>query len=1806
MKKLLKRGLTFLLAVCVAASMIPVLPIQAEAAKATGPVPTEGWMWPVPKNFTIFSPYVDGSDATLLKKRGGFHGGIDISKSANLAVVASRAGTVERVSYTGVQWGQAAYVVLKHSINGQTWYSAYWHLKSGSVKYYNDGYTPPEKVGKPIQKGDLIKQGQQLGITGKTGQASGIHLHFVISRSSSIGDSSGKGKNKVFNKDLLCTNPKDNTLVTSNNGGYSNKQICSGGTINYQKVACDHTFDNGICTKCKFWDPKLLQSGPTTYSATQNYRIKSGGAVVRDGPYDSCASTKLSGGEGLVVTGELINARGSKWYILGGSYPGKYVYSGNVERYYPASTLKITPEKTTYTIEKGSPVAIRGSITSNYPIIYSAKLDGEIYLSPPFVTSGRTAVNLYESKINTVLDGRKLSAGTHTLTILATDTNLNNLLSPKSVNITIKVNGTKNYCAEPTISYTDVAGGKKVTITQNTSGGTLYYMHPGTNKKFVSTADKSVSFDLTESSAVQAYAAKSGMLNSDTVSREITVTQLKTPQIAAAMTGTGATVTLTSADEASIYYALNGQSQGVYKEPFSITADTVVTAYAARNGFQNSETASSEILMRAPDAPSVTLSAPADKVAQGSTVLVSWKGLDNAVDYTVKAYKDGAVYETQANITDTSASFCLEDAAAYTFGVSARNAFGESPEGMSAAVTAMAPVTVVFKDYDETVLLTQQVDYGGGAVAPADPERRGYYFRYWDRPFDAVTEDLEIHPVYQIITYTVTFKDHNGNTIGSPQRVDFGCPASAPDISSFTGPSANYAFVAWSVSAEAADSACDLNAVDSNMTAQAVFKWADSEKPVVITSLTAQYDPDETTGKYTITATLENTDDQFTRALLRVSLKTSAGTAEKLVDTESQTVALRAGSKDNTYTFTLNYPGTAATAEAVVVGYEYSTQTGPAYSRAVSVPVQTISAYDYGPYSDWSTENPATISGWHTDSSGVLRNSAGYPVQVEAKTQYGYKTKTTTTSTSASLSGWTRDDGKTVTNYTAWTNVGWTKTKPTTSSTLQITDTKTVTDQAAYTSYQYYHYYGYNDAGSLYNSYGNGVWKNYESTTSTSAFTKYNVYDGHQSYKKSVSGKHGSVWWLSSGYPKTVAAVTHTEWYYQTRTAYNVYTFYQLSSDVTWQDTKTADTATNVYADQTRTVYRYRVQDQPVAGYESPANQDVSGSTYTFSNTTPAPANAPDYYYVPAALPDTMDLSGKVATVMVYKGKNSDPNESQIQYAGQVTLGENNGFTFSFIPKNEPTTATGDFIVAMSVQGSVGLVNIGLIKAPVEQYTVTFLGDDGSVLGTQTVPEGESAVPPRAPAVEGKTFLMWSESGSNVHGDLTISAKYVPNTYAVAFVDYINETVTPFASEYGTPLSDLSARLETPAAVGYTFDGWDYAEGDTVTGNLVVKAIYTPDTYRVQFFDNGTPQSDGTTTYTAIETQNVAYGSSANPPEAPEIDGMTFLGWGTDVTWWNVTEDMNVYPIYIYDATAEMPVADTDSEYLEGESATISLETEEGGTIYYTLDGTDPDNTSAKYDPENPITLQDTADLRAITVTPGKNESEILEIHFEYATEGYSDDTIADPVDVGTYNVSVEPNKEITLQVQLDENPGLIGYLFLVECDRNVFSVDYSTEDESFVCTPGDLSAGGTMLCSAYEDVGWQVLWFNSAASSGAGNLFSLTLRTDAEAEAGTYPITVRYSPANTVTAEDVEASASSIRVVLGGTNGLLGDVNGDGMITTVDVIRIAKYLIDDLQMTSSEYKVFLANADVNGDGDITSADVVRLVRHLLGLEDLG
>lgn len=109
------------------------------------------------------------------------------------------------------------------------------------------------------------------------------------------------------------------------------------------------------------------------------------------------------------------------------------------------------------------------------------------------------------------------------------------------------------------------------------------------------------------------------------------------------------------------------------------------------------------------------------------------------------------------------------------------------------AVYDVDTFTVTFKD-GEKVLETQTVEYEAAATAP-DTARlsppEGMHFSKWDKDFSKVTEDIEVSAVYELNEYTVIFK--NGETMIKNERVKHGFAATAPNM--FDTPTEK--FVGW-------------------------------------------------------------------------------------------------------------------------------------------------------------------------------------------------------------------------------------------------------------------------------------------------------------------------------------------------------------------------------------------------------------------------------------------------------------------------------------------------------------------------------------------------------------------------------------------------------------------------------------------------------------------------------------------------------------------------------------------------------------------------------------------------------------------------------------------------------------------------------------------------------------------------------------------------------------------------------------------------------------------------------------------------
>lgn len=102
--------------------------------------------------------------------------------------------------------------------------------------------------------------------------------------------------------------------------------------------------------------------------------------------------------------------------------------------------------------------------------------------------------------------------------------------------------------------------------------------------------------------------------------------------------------------------------------------------------------------------------------------------------------------------------------------------------------------TVTFMDGEKVLRAFTNVPHGSAVTAPEVSEKYGKTFIGWDKKFDNVTSDLTINAVYDVDTFTVTFKD--GEKVLETQTVEYEAAATAPDIARLSPPEGKH-FAKW-------------------------------------------------------------------------------------------------------------------------------------------------------------------------------------------------------------------------------------------------------------------------------------------------------------------------------------------------------------------------------------------------------------------------------------------------------------------------------------------------------------------------------------------------------------------------------------------------------------------------------------------------------------------------------------------------------------------------------------------------------------------------------------------------------------------------------------------------------------------------------------------------------------------------------------------------------------------------------------------------------------------------------------------------
>ena len=120
--------------------------------------------------------------------------------------------------------------------------------------------------------------------------------------------------------------------------------------------------------------------------------------------------------------------------------------------------------------------------------------------------------------------------------------------------------------------------------------------------------------------------------------------------------------------------------------------------------------------------------------------------------------------------------------------------------------------TVTFMDGEKVLGAYTNVPHGDTVTAPEVPKKDGKTFSKWDKDFSKVTSDLTINAVYDVDTFTVTFKD--GEKVLETQTVEYEAAATAPDIARLSPPEGMH-FAKWDK---------DFSKVTENIEVSAVYE----------------------------------------------------------------------------------------------------------------------------------------------------------------------------------------------------------------------------------------------------------------------------------------------------------------------------------------------------------------------------------------------------------------------------------------------------------------------------------------------------------------------------------------------------------------------------------------------------------------------------------------------------------------------------------------------------------------------------------------------------------------------------------------------------------------------------------------------------------------------------------------------------------------------------------------------------------------------------------------------------------------------
>lgn len=194
-------------------------------------------------------------------------------------------------------------------------------------------------------------------------------------------------------------------------------------------------------------------------------------------------------------------------------------------------------------------------------------------------------------------------------------------------------------------------------------------------------------------------------------------------------------------------------------------------------------------------------------------------------------------------------------------------------------------------------------------------------------------------------------------------------------------------------------------------------------------------------------------------------------------------------------------------------------------------------------------------------------------------------------------------------------------------------------------------------------------------------------------------------------------------------------------------------------------------------------------------------------------------------------------------------------------------------------------------------------------------------------------------------------------------------------------------------------------------------------------------------------------------------------------------------------------------------------------------------------------------------------------------------------VSVSVENSYASPGSTVDVNIELKNNPGILGATLKFTYDRELTLVSASS---------GEAFSSLTMTKPGKFDSPCQFVWDGQDISEKDikdGVILTLTFEVGEAVELGkTLNIDVSYNNGDVIDKNLDPVKVQTVSGKLTVINYTPGDLNNDGMINTTDVILLRRYIAGGYAVTVNE-----SAADVNEDGKSNTTDVILLRRYIAG-----